>query len=116
MAMAITTALQPHEFERPVLDLSGDMLRAALQSMVAGSEDHGGVERYVDAIKLKSQMFRQALVDNDVTDIQTLLAAQAQRPLTQRTVDFCPITPTEIWINFGKSLDHVAFPFCRSLE
>jgi hypothetical protein len=62
-------ALQPHEFERPVLDLSGDMLRAALQSMVAGSEDHGGVERYVDAVKLKSQMFRQALVDNDVTDM-----------------------------------------------
>ena len=64
--MASTTALQPHEFERPVLDLSGELLRSAMQTMVAGSEEHGGVERYVDAVKLKSTMFRQALVDNDV--------------------------------------------------
>jgi len=67
--MAFTSSLQPHEFERPVLDLSGELLRAALQVMVRGSEDHGGVERYVDAVKLKSQMFRQALVENDVGDL-----------------------------------------------
>ena len=69
MTMASTSALQPHEFERPVLELSGEMLRAALQSMVTGSEDHGGIERYIDAVKLKSQMFRQALVDNDIADL-----------------------------------------------
>jgi len=71
--MAKTSAMQPHEFERPVLDLSGDMLRAALQTMVAGSEEHGGVERYIDAVKLKSGMFRQALVDSDVEalDLET---------------------------------------------
>ncbi len=63
------TAIQPHEFERPVLDLSGDILRAALQMMVAGSEDQGGIERYVDAVKLKSAMFRHALVENDVADL-----------------------------------------------
>ena len=34
--------------------------------MVAGSEEHGGIERYVDAVKLKSAMFQQALVENDV--------------------------------------------------
>ena len=61
--------MQPHEFERPVLDLSGEMLRAALQAMVAGCEEHGGVERYVDAVKLKSAMFQQALVDNDVAEL-----------------------------------------------
>jgi len=63
------TAIQPHEFERPVLNLSGDILRAALQMMVAGSEDHGGVERYIDAVKLKSDMFRQALVENDIAEL-----------------------------------------------
>ena len=62
-------ALQPHEFERPVLDLSGEILRAAMQAMVAGSEEHGGIERYVDAVKLKSTMFRQALVDNDLAEL-----------------------------------------------
>ncbi len=67
--MARKTALQPHEFERPVLDLSGEMLRAGLRIMIAGTEDQGGIERYIDAVKLKSTMFRQALVDNDVADL-----------------------------------------------
>ena len=67
--MASTTAMQPHEFERPVLDLSGEMLRAAMQAMVTGSEEHGGIERYIDAVKLKSQMFRQALVENDIAEL-----------------------------------------------
>ena len=37
--------------------------------MVSGSEEHGGIERYIDAVKLKSAMFRQALVDNDIADL-----------------------------------------------
>lgn len=64
-----TSAIQPHEFERPVLELSGEILRAAMQAMVTGSEDHGGIERYIDAVKLKNQMFRQALVENDVAEL-----------------------------------------------
>ena len=67
--MASKSALQPHDFERPVLDLSGKLLRTALQTMVAGSEEHGGVERYIDAVKLKSAMFQQALVENKVEDL-----------------------------------------------
>jgi hypothetical protein len=55
------TAIRPHDIERPVLDLSGELLRMALQAMVTGSEAHGGIERYVDAVKLKSSVFRQAL-------------------------------------------------------
>ena len=67
--MSSSTSLQPHEFERPVLDLSGELLRGAMQAMVAGSEEHGGIERYIDAVKLKSTMFRQALVENDIADL-----------------------------------------------
>jgi len=52
-----------------VLDLSGEILRAALQMMVNGSEDQGGIERYIDAVKLKSTMFRQALVENDISEL-----------------------------------------------
>ena len=63
------SAIKPHEFERPVLELSGEILRAALQMMVSGSEDQGGIERYIDAVKLRSTMFRQALVDNDIADL-----------------------------------------------
>jgi hypothetical protein len=67
--MASTSAMLPNEFERPVLDLSGDALRAGLQIMIRGSEEHGGVERYIDAVKLKSTMFRQALVENEIAEL-----------------------------------------------
>ncbi len=71
--MAPTSSVTPHEFERPVLDLSGELLGGALQVMVRGSEDHGGIERYIDAVKLKSRMYREALVENDVArlDLET---------------------------------------------
>jgi hypothetical protein len=46
---------------RPHLDLSGPRLRHALESLVAGADTHGGIERYLDALKLKSAVFREAL-------------------------------------------------------
>ena len=67
--MGKVTALQAVDVERPVLDLSGEALRAGLQIMVAGSEEHGGIERYVDAVKLKSTMFRQALVEAPIDEL-----------------------------------------------
>lgn len=62
--------VRPVDIERPVLDLSGDALRSSLQTMVAGSEQHGGIERYVDAVKLKSQMFRQALAGGAAAELE----------------------------------------------
>ena len=62
--MALFSALKPQDIERPVLDLSGEALGASLKMMIAGSEDHGGIERYVDAVKLKNRLFSQALGDN----------------------------------------------------
>ena len=61
--MGQITAIRPGDIERPVLELSADRLRFALGQMVSGSEEHGGVEQYVDAVKLKSDLFRQALAD-----------------------------------------------------
>lgn len=46
--------------ERPRLELSGPRLARALESLVARSEEHGGVERYVEALQAKSGLFRQA--------------------------------------------------------
>jgi hypothetical protein len=68
--MSKLSAIRPHDIERPVLDLSGEGLRAALAAMVAGSEEHGGIERYIDAVKLKSTMFRQAFADSGVGDVE----------------------------------------------
>ena len=49
--------------ERPELHLSGPRLRQALESLIAGSEDQGGVERYVEALKLKTASFHDAFAD-----------------------------------------------------
>ncbi len=67
--MSMLNALRPSKIERPVLDLSGDALRHSLQAMIAGSEEHGGIERYVDAVKLKSVMFQQARAEVEAGDL-----------------------------------------------
>jgi hypothetical protein len=64
------SALKAVEIERPVLDLSGEGLRTILRIMIAGSEDHGGIERYVDAVKLKSAMFQQALAGDAINSLE----------------------------------------------
>ena len=53
-------ATAPADIERPVLDLSADAIRAALHAMVKGSEQQGGIERYVDAVKLKGTVYQKA--------------------------------------------------------
>lgn len=46
---------------RPVLDLSGERLNAALEAVVRGAEPQGGVERWVSAIHLKASLFQEVL-------------------------------------------------------
>ena len=72
--MSLLTSLIPSKkAPRPVLELSGDALRMSLQAMIAGSEEHGGIERYIDAVKLKSEMFKQALaeIEAGALDVET---------------------------------------------
>ena len=47
--------------ERPRLELSGPKLKLALEALVSRSEERGGVEAYVEALQVKSAMFRDAL-------------------------------------------------------
>ncbi|MBS0396725.1 MAG: hypothetical protein JSR54_19045, partial [Proteobacteria bacterium] len=46
---------------RVVLELSGPRLDQALGKLVSGCEAHGGIERYVEALKLKSTLFQDVL-------------------------------------------------------
>jgi len=72
--MSLLTSLIPSKkTPRPVLELSADALRMSLQAMIAGSEEHGGIERYIDAVKLKSEMFKQALaeIEAGALDVET---------------------------------------------
>jgi hypothetical protein len=52
-------ALEPAA--RPRLDLSGPLLTSALEALVSGAEAQGGVELWIDALKLKSDMIRRGL-------------------------------------------------------
>jgi hypothetical protein len=47
--------------ERPRLELSGPRLKLALEALVSRSDELGGVEAYVEALKMKSAMFQQLL-------------------------------------------------------
>lgn len=70
-SVASGAAAEPVVLPRPHLDLSGPRLKAALETLVAGSEAHGGIERYVAAVKLKQELFRQALADHAALQLET---------------------------------------------
>ena len=59
----------PLEAERPRLDLSGPILKRAFETLVAGADKHGGVEQWIDALKLKNQMIRQAVKQGHPADL-----------------------------------------------
>jgi len=56
----LTTPTGP-ESGRPRLELSGPILSRGFETLVAGTDAQGGIERWIDALKLKSRMFGQAL-------------------------------------------------------
>ncbi|MGZ5113755.1 MAG: hypothetical protein ACXWHC_16195 [Usitatibacter sp.] len=65
--------------ERPQLELSGPKLARAFEALAAGAEDTGGVERYVDALKLKGALFAQTLAEGrartvELAEFRTLCA------------------------------------------
>lgn len=72
--------------ERPILDLSGPKLRAAFETLVKAAEAIGGVECFVEALKLKSRLIRERLADDRVASLDRaafedmcLLIATARR-------------------------------------
>ena len=75
---------------RPQLDLSGPRLRRALESLVDGADALGGVERYAEALKLKSAVFREALGDDALAagrlEVATLRPLCAFMPTVRRRV------------------------------
>ena len=59
------------------LELSGPKLRLALEGLVARAEDEGGVEAYVEALKAKAALFRDALPALEPKSLRTLCAHMA---------------------------------------
>jgi hypothetical protein len=48
---------------RPVLHLSGPKLRSAYERLIAASEPIGGIERFAEAVRLKSVVFQERLAE-----------------------------------------------------
>lgn len=81
--------LVPSRSERPALELSGPKLALAFEMLTVRSEEHGGVERYVAALGLKSQMFRDAFADGACAlDLQTARMLCAHMATVRRHVAF----------------------------
>jgi hypothetical protein len=57
--------------ERPHLDLSGPKLRSVFELLVKASDEHGGIERYVAAVQLKSMAFEKVLGGGRVAEMDT---------------------------------------------
>ena len=79
-------ALSRPEPERPRLELSGPKLAAAFERLVSGSEEHGGIERYVTALQAKTAVFRQALERDDELELRTFKTLCALSATVRRRV------------------------------
>jgi hypothetical protein len=75
MARAVVPAAV-RETPRPSLELSGPKLARALESLVVRSEDYGGVERYVEALKVKTTLFERALGEGRARTVEPRMLRQ----------------------------------------
>ncbi len=61
---------EPVEPERVQLELSGPALASALANLATGAEELGGIERYAEALDLKSSMFKDVLGEGNVRNLE----------------------------------------------
>lgn len=72
--------------QRPSLELSGPILVGAFEALVSGCETQGGVERYIDALKLKTELFQTTLDQVDQLQADSLKALCAFMASVRRRV------------------------------
>lgn len=72
--------------ERPRLELSGPKLALALQMLVDLGEELGGVERYIDALRLKVSVFGDALAADGRIEIAAFKTLCAMMPTVRRRI------------------------------
>jgi hypothetical protein len=83
---AMTSPPAPVPVERPRLELSGPKLDQAFSALVTGAEEHGGIERYVEALRAKSQVFADALGGTAAVDHGVFKALCAFMPTVRRRI------------------------------
>lgn len=55
--------------ERVQLELSGTVLSSALQTLIKSCENSGGIEKFAQAVSLKSELFKDALLGDKVENL-----------------------------------------------
>ena len=89
------------DLARPRLELDGAVLAGALRTLIEGCEPMGGVERYVAALKLKADLFAEAL------------ARGAPNLTRQAFLQLCTFMPTARR-RIALYVDDVHFPAMRN--
>jgi hypothetical protein len=72
--------------ERPHLDLSGPRLARALEALVSAADEQGGIERYVAALRHKSEIFQAASASGSGFEPPALKPLLAHLPTVRRRV------------------------------
>ncbi len=74
--------------ERVRLELSGSVLTNAFQTLVATCDEFGGIERFAQAVSLKSALFKDALAGDKVhaLDLEALMGLCTFMPTVRRRI------------------------------
>lgn len=104
------------EGDRPRLDLSGPILKRAFETMVAGTDQTGGVEQWIDALKLKSRMIQQALGQGHPADmpLETFKSICAFMASVRRRV--APYLEQPAWDGMVEALAELLDPGAESMS
>lgn len=88
LAWLTADKLKMPEPARPQLELSGPLLASAFQAVARGSEELGGIERYVEALKLKIALFQDTLGAGKVAqlDLPSLMGLCAFMATVRRRI------------------------------
>ena len=83
----LSSAPKPLDIAKPHLELCGEALGGALQDLVSGAEEQGGIELYVQAVKLKSALFKEVFSGN-MAELETeqLLQVCTFMPTVRRRI------------------------------
>ena len=68
------------------LDLSGPRLTQAFEDLVKGSESLGGIERYVNALRVKISLFQRAAAENRLLEREVLTSICAFMASVRRRI------------------------------
>lgn len=92
---------------RPRLELSGPKLAHALEVLITGCEEHGGIERFVAALRLKAEIFQEAFAPGRAPGLPALRALCAHLATVRRRIGdyLVPSRFDALWARIARLLE-----------